>query len=177
MSKKVNGVVQVGDKILKGKAMPVPYFGDKEKAIVKKMKEILIKANGIGLAAPQIDENKQIILAGTPDKKLQKELQIGFFILINPKIINKSSEEEKIEEGCLSFMEPEIRGKVSRPIFIKVKALNEKNQLIELEAFGLLARSICHEIDHLNGILFTDRADPATIYERKETDEEEQVIG
>ncbi|MDD3773785.1 MAG: peptide deformylase [Patescibacteria group bacterium] len=174
---KVNEVVQVGDKVLKQKALAVPHFGDKEKAVVKKMKDILIKASGIGLAAPQIGENKQIILVGTPDKKLQKELGMGFFVLINPKIIDRSDDEETMEEGCLSFMKPEIRGKVSRPLYVKVSARDEKGQLIELEAFDLMARSICHEVDHLRGVLFTDIADPASIYEAEKEKKKEQIIG
>ena len=177
ISQKVGGVVQVGDKILKNKALPVLHFGVSEKAIVEKMKAILIKTSGIGLAAPQIGENKQIVLVGTPDKKLQKELGIEFFILINPKIVDFSEEEEIVEEGCLSFMKPEIRGKVSRPLYVKVEAHNEKGQLIELEAFDLMARSICHETDHLNGVLFTDIADPASIYEYKKQKKNERVIG
>jgi peptide deformylase len=176
-SQKVDGVEQVGNKILKQKALSVPHFGEREKAIVAKMKEILIKASGIGLAAPQIGESKQIILVGTPDKKLQKELGMGFFVLINPKIIDQSEEEEIVEEGCLSFMQPEIRAKVARPLYIKVEAHNEKGQLIELEAFDLMARSICHEVDHLHGVLFTDKADPASIYEYKVEGERTKVIG
>ena len=169
MNKKVGGVVQVGVDILRKKALPVSRIGDKEKAIIAKMKKILLETKGIGLAAPQIGESKQIIMIGTPDKDLQKELGMGFFILINPKIIDQSKDEEAVEEGCLSFMKPEMRGQVLRPMYIKIEAHNEKGQSLELEVFDLMARSVSHETDHLNGVLFLDKADPATIYEVKKT--------
>jgi peptide deformylase len=177
MVKKVDQVIQVGGEILRKKALPVLHFGAREKAIVVKMKTILMETHGIGLAASQIGESKQIILVGTPDKELQKELKLGFFVLINPKITYQSEDEEMMEEGCLSFMKPEIRGEVSRPLYVKVEAQGAKGQLIELEAFDLLARSICHEVDHLSGVFFVDKADPATIYEHKIHNEKESVIG
>jgi len=172
----VNQVFQVGANVLRKKAFKVPFLGKKEKAIIKKMKVILLKSKGIGLAAPQIGENKQIILVGTEDKKAQKELEISFFVLINPQIISVSFDEEIVEEGCLSFMQPEIRAQVSRPIEVKIRALNEKGEKIKLKINGLLARSVLHEIDHLNGVLFTDKADPATIYENKEKEDEKANI-
>jgi len=171
----INQVVQVGSDILRKKALLVPHLGKKEKVIIAKMKKILLDSKGIGLAAPQIGENKQIILVGTQDKKAQKELGIGFFVLINPQIISMSRDEEIVEEGCLSFMAPELRAEVSRPMEIEIKALNEKGEPVELKLNGLLARSVLHEIDHLNGILFTDKADPGSIYEAKNEDEKAKV--
>jgi len=165
MMKKKYGVIQVGADILRQKSLSVSFIGRKERAIIKKMQQILRKTNGLGLAAPQIGERKRIIISVSEPKESQSRKGQKFYVLVNPKIIFTSRETDKLEEGCLSFQEPEIRGVVERSTKIKVKALNEKNNPIILKAENMLARSILHEIDHLDGILFTDRADPRTIYE------------
>jgi len=167
MPKKVKNVIQIGNPILRQKAKSVFKIGPKEKAITLKMRQILKETQGIGLAAPQIGKSLKIILVGTENKKDQKELGLKFYVLINPKIISKSKETEPLEEGCLSFQKPEIRGLVERSIKTEVKALDENGKKITLKAKNMLARSILHEIDHLNGILFTDRAIPRSIHEVK----------
>ena len=96
-------------------------------------------------------------------------------VLINPKITKYSKEESKREEGCLSFMEPEIRGIVKRPKRVTVLTMTEKREKKEIKARGFLARVLQHEIDHLNGVLFVDRADPTTIYKVEEKEKNEKI--
>jgi len=162
---KVNGIIQVGDPILRKKAKKVKKISAKEKDIISKMKEILKKNDGIGIAAPQIGESLRIIIAKYFDDKKSDKKPGAIHVLINPEITYYSGETEEMEEGCLSFKKPEIRGVVSRPKKIRVRALNVKGELITLSAESLFARTLLHEIDHLEGILFTDRAIPETIYE------------
>ena len=170
--RKIKGVVQVGAEILRQKAKPVKELDSSLKKLIQKMKKILREADGIGLAAPQVGESKRVILVGTEDEEVAKKLGLPLRVLIHPQILRQAKEEEEAEEGCLSFMDPEIRAKVPRPIWIEVEALDERFRPVRFRAEGLLSRVICHEVDHLEGILFTDRADPRSIYEVKEEDEE-----
>lgn len=163
MAKKIKGIVQVGDPILRQKAKPILVVGEKEKALVEKMKEALFRAGGIGLAAPQIGISRRLIVVGTNKKSWQKEIGVEFLALFNPSISSFSSEKIVMEEGCLSFLDPEIKGEVERPVGIKVEAIGEDGREIKFKAEGLLARILQHEIDHLGGVLFTDRANPKTI--------------
>lgn len=109
------------------------------------MKETMYKENGVGLAAPQVGILKRIIVIDVGE---------GCFALINPEILETKGEYVDIE-GCLSI--PGNQGEVRRPEYVKVKGLNEKGQEVILEGSGLLARAFCHEIDHLDGILFIDK--------------------
>lgn len=113
------------------------------------MVQTMDKNNGIGLAAPQIGVSKRIIVLKT-DVEGQE-----FFELINPKILHSSRETTTEEEGCLSF--PDIFIKIKRPAEIKVEGQDITGKKIKFTAKGLLARALCHEIDHLNGILFFDK--------------------
>ena len=113
----------------------------------KNMIETMAEKKGIGLAAPQVGKNIRIITVST-DK--------GPLVLINPKITKKSFSKEVDEEGCLSV--PDVWGDVKRSKKITVQALNLRNEFIEFFAQGLFARVIQHEIDHLDGILFIDKA-------------------
>jgi peptide deformylase len=113
------------------------------------MVQTMERNNGVGLAAPQVGENKRIIVMRT-DIEGQE-----FFELVNPKILKKSKETEINEEGCLSF--PKIFFKVKRPKEIEVGGIDINGKEIKLKAPGLMARVLCHEIDHLDGILFIDR--------------------
>ena len=113
--------------------------------LIDDMIETMYHADGIGLAAPQVGVLKRIIVLDVGD---------GVIELINPKIIEM--EGEQIEtEGCLSI--PGVSGDVKRPEFVKVRGLNRLGKAIVIEGDDLLARALCHEIDHLDGILFTDK--------------------
>lgn len=115
--------------------------------LIKNMINTMKEKQGIGLAAPQIGKNIRLIVIHTDD---------GSLVLINPKIIKKSFRKEVDEEGCLSL--PDVFGKVKRHKAIKVKALSYKAEPIEFDAKGLFARVIQHEVDHLDGTLFIDKA-------------------
>ncbi|MGY0372131.1 peptide deformylase [Clostridium sp. JNZ J1-5] len=133
------------DEILRKKSRKVDEVNDRILTLIEDMKETMYAADGVGLAAPQIGILKRIVVIDVGN---------GPITLINPEIM--SVEGSQIDyEGCLSI--PGEQGKVKRPFKVKVKALNEENKEIEIEGEELLARALCHEIDHLNGILFIDK--------------------
>ncbi|MCM8818777.1 MAG: peptide deformylase [Candidatus Omnitrophica bacterium] len=137
-----------GEPILRKKAEEVKDIDDKTLKLINSMKETLLKAQGIGLAGPQVGVSKRIFI--TYDK--EKE---NFITLINPVILEKNGYEIDIE-GCLSF--PEIFFSINRAKKVIVKGINEKGKEIIVEANGIIARCFQHEIDHLNGILIIDYA-------------------
>ncbi|MGI6224905.1 MAG: peptide deformylase [Peptococcales bacterium] len=114
--------------------------------LVKNMAETMYDANGVGLAAPQVGVLKRVIVIDVGE---------GIIALINPEIIETSGEQTDLE-GCLSF--PGLVGEVTRADKVKVKGLTPEGKEVILEGEGLLARAFQHEIDHLNGILFVDKA-------------------
>jgi len=131
------------------------------------MKKVLNSSPvAVALAAPQIGISKAIVVTGykSQDKKAEK---IPELVLINPQTIETSKEKIKDEEGCLSLMDEEIRGEVERAKNIILEARDEKGKIKKIKAKGFFARVLQHEIDHLNGVLFVDRADPSTIYKVK----------
>lgn len=136
------------DPILRKKSKPVREVNDKIKMIIEDMIETMYDANGVGLAAPQVGLLKRIFVVDIYD-------ETGVKVFVNPEIIEKRGEIEG-EEGCLSI--PGKVGMVKRPEYVKIKALNKAGESFELEAEGFLARAICHENDHLNGVLYTDIA-------------------
>lgn len=129
----------------KGAVVPIGEI-KKHKSFIKDMIETMRDARGIGLAAPQVDTSKRIIVVNTKD---------GPLALINPEITKKSFKKEEGEEGCLSI--PGLFGLVKRHVSITVKAYNHEAEPVTIEATGLFARVLQHEIDHINGILFIDR--------------------
>ncbi|WP_417900600.1 peptide deformylase [Bacillus haimaensis] len=140
-------IVEYPAAVLEQKCEPVTTFDKRLIRLLNNMYDTMLEADGVGLAAPQIGIAKQIAIVETDE-------QAGKIELINPEII--SSEGEQVgPEGCLSF--PGLFGEVSRSNYIKVKAQNRKGKWYELEAKGFLARAIQHEIDHLNGVLFTSK--------------------
>lgn len=138
-----------GDEILRKKSKIVEKLDEKIKTLIEDMVETMYHADGVGLAAPQVGMLKRIIVIDVGDEN-------GIIKLINPEIIEAEGKQVD-EEGCLSV--PQVRGMVERPEMVKVKALNEDGEEITLDGEGLLARALCHEIDHLNGILFTDKVE------------------
>ncbi len=134
-----------GDPVLRGKAHPVTEVNSRMKKLIEDMTETMYKNEGVGLAANQIGIGAQVMTV---------DVGKGLLVLLNPRVMN-SSGEESVEEGCLSL--PDIRVEVRRARKIKVRGLNEEGREIEIEAEGLLARAIQHEIDHLDGMLIIDR--------------------
>lgn len=131
-------------------AEPVTLFDEDLARFVHQMHETMVKAEGVGIAAPQVAASKQICIIDLSVGKDPDQL----YVLINPEIIEAEG-SQKGEEGCLSF--PEIITVVERPYYIKVRSHNLAGDEVEVTAEGFLARAFCHEIDHLNGVVFTER--------------------
>ena len=132
---------------------PYTDFNDRLHELLDDMKETLSQANGVGLAAPQVGIlRRACIVMETNVPEGESEY---FIELVNPEIIERNGEQEG-GEGCLSL--PEQYGIVKRPNHIKVRAQDRNGNFFEVEGDGLTARCFCHEIDHLDGVLFTDRA-------------------
>lgn len=139
-----------GDPVLRRKAEPVQVIDDEIRDICQLMVEVMIRENGIGLAAPQIGIPKRIFVLDADDE---------FHILINPELIESSEEVEETKEGCLSV--PGVGAIVTRSTRAVVEGLNLNGERIRLEGEGLIARAIQHEMDHLNGNLFLDQLSTA----------------
>jgi peptide deformylase len=147
---KIHEVVKWPEAVLAQKGAPVTVFDAELKQLVEEMFESMYAAQGIGLAAPQIAISKRITVIDVSFKKNPAKK----IVLINPEIIDRRGKQVE-EEGCLSL--PEIREKVQRAEWVKVRAQDANGEWFELEGEELLARAIQHEIDHLDGILFIDR--------------------
>ena len=133
------------DEILRKKCRKVENINERVLTLIEDMKETMYKENGVGLAAPQVGILKRIAVIDVGE---------GPITIVNPEIIDRRGSYIDIE-GCLSI--PGKQGEVERPEWVKVRALNEKGEEVIYEGEGLLARAFCHEIDHLDGILFIDK--------------------
>ncbi|AWJ84406.1 peptide deformylase [Azospirillum sp. TSH58] len=136
--------------VLKQKAKPVEKVDARIAKLMDDMVETMYAAKGIGLAAPQIGILERVIVVDVHDKD-EKPNPIR---LANPEIVWKSDDTSVCEEGCLSV--PDQYAEVTRPASVRVRYLDETNETREIEADGMLATCIQHEIDHLNGVLFVD---------------------
>lgn len=143
----VRKVVLYPASILEETCDPVTRFDKKLGRLLDDMYHTMVEYDGVGLAAPQIGIKKQIAVVDIDD-------DTGTIELINPVILDANGEQTGVE-GCLSF--PDLYGEVTRPDYVKVKAQNRKGKFFVIEAEDFLARAIQHEIDHLNGILFTSK--------------------
>ena len=141
------------DDILRKKAKPVEKIDERTKLLISDMIDTMYHAQGVGLAAPQVGILKRIIVV---------DIGEGIHALINPELVEQNGEDADFE-GCLSV--PGVRGKVVRPAEVVVKGLDQDGKDIEVKGSGLFARALCHEIDHLNGVLFIDKAVPDSIEE------------
>ena len=133
-----------GDPVLTKISRPVDKMTPRIQDLIADMLDTMYEAMGVGLAAPQVGILKRIVVIDVGD---------GPIILINPEIIEKSGEQTG-DEGCLSV--PGMAGQVTRPDHVKVKALNEDMEEVVYEGEGLLARAFCHELDHLDGHMYTE---------------------
>lgn len=133
-----------GDPVLTKISRPVDKMTPRIQDLITDMLDTMYEAMGVGLAAPQVGILKRMVVIDVGD---------GPIILINPEIIEKSGEQTG-DEGCLSV--PGMSGQVTRPDHVKVKALNEDMEEVVYEGEGLLARAFCHELDHLDGHMYTE---------------------
>ena len=147
----IRKIIRKGDLSLKKKSRPVTEYNARLQILLNDMRETLAEANGVGLAAPQVGVLRRAVLVA--DVSGEEPI---YYELINPEIVEQEGEQIG-PEGCLSL--PNIWGIVTRPEKVKVKAFDRSGKPFELEAEGLLARACCHEIDHLDGILFDSIAD------------------
>lgn len=136
-----------GDEVLRKICKPVEKMTPRIQTLIDDMFDTMYEANGVGLAAPQVGILKRIVVIDICDGDA--------YCLINPEIISRDGEQEG-DEGCLSL--PGLVGKVIRPNHVVCKALDRDMNEITVEGEGLLARAICHELDHLDGVLYKDLA-------------------
>ena len=140
-------IVKIGDDILRKVCRTQLTFDEKLHTILDDMKETMYGAEGVGLAAPQVGILRRYCIVDVGD---------GLIELINPVIIENSSETQTGNEGCLSI--PDRSEIVTRPMKVKVRSQNRYGDNIVVEGEGLKARALCHEIDHLDGVLYIDKA-------------------
>jgi peptide deformylase len=144
---KLHKIVKYGDPVLEKPAATVKKFDAELEQLAEEMFATMYAAQGVGLAAPQIGKSVRLTVVDVTTGK-NPEAKI---VLVNPEIIHAEGEVRE-EEGCLSI--PGFRGYVMRPQFVTVRAHNLKGEPFEIRGENLLARAFCHEIDHLNGVLF-----------------------
>ena len=155
----IRPIVAYGDPVLKKEAEDIDLDHPELKQIISDMYETMYKAEGVGLAAPQVGLSYRIfIVDASPFEEEDPELKDFKKTFINPIIIEEKGEEWKFNEGCLSI--PGIREDVSRQPVVTVEYYNEDLKLVEETFTGIAARIIQHEYDHVEGILFTDRLNP-----------------
>lgn len=159
-------IVYVPDPVLRRKAHKVTEFGKEFQTLVDNMIETLREAPGVGLAAPQVGLSERLIVVeygDDDDETVPKKL----FVVANPEIVYKSDEMVSGLEGCLSV--PDLIGEVDRHVKVEVKGLNRHGKPVKIKAEDWIARIFQHEIDHLDGILFTDRTDK--VWQPRDEDE------
>ena len=154
----VRTIVTEGDPVLNKRCHPVTKFDDRLGTLLDDLKETLAKANGLGLAAPQIGILRRATIVVTEDNKMLE--------LVNPEIIESDGEQDGLE-GCLSV--PGKWGYVKRPNHVKVKAQDRNGNWFEREGTELTARCFCHELEHLDGHLYTEHVDK--LYTNEDLDE------
>lgn len=150
-----------GDPILRKKSREVTEINDRIKELLDDLTETMRSVGGVGLAAPQVGVLRRVVVVEVEDQ---------LYELINPVIVEEDGDQYEFE-ACLSV--PGKQGKVHRPAHVKLEALDRNGNKQVFEGEDLLARAFCHETDHLDGVLFTDKADLMDYYEDEEDDEEE----
>ena len=144
----VRKILKLGDETLRKNSKPMQKFDLRLWLLLRDMADTMYKAEGVGLAAPQVGVLRRLIVIDVSEKRNE------LMQLANPVIVSQEG-SCKEAEGCLSI--PGRRGIVDRPAKVTVRALNRRGKEVEIQAEGLLARALCHEIDHLDGILYTDK--------------------
>jgi len=157
----IRNIREIGEEVLTKKCREVSEMTPRVRELIEDMLETMYEANGVGLAAPQVGVLRRIVVIDTTGEDPH--------ILINPRIV-ESSGEQTGQEGCLSV--PGKSGQVTRPNYVKVLALDVNMKPFELEGTELLARAICHELDHLDGHLYVEKVEGELQDVVKEEEEE-----
>ena len=144
----LRNIVTVGDPVLTKKCRPVVKFDDRLAQLIDDMKETMRNANGVGLAAPQVGVLKRVVVIDVGDEIVE---------LVNPELVSESEEQQTGVEGCLSL--PGEYGVVTRPMYVTVRAQDRNGDWYEYDGEELVARCFCHEIDHLDGHMYTEIAE------------------
>ena len=152
----------IGDEILKKKCKPVKNMTPSIETLIEDMFDTMYEANGVGLAAPQVGILRRVCVVDVRDEEP--------IVLINPEILETSGSQTG-PEGCLSV--PGKAGAVTRPNHVRAEAWNEEMERYEVEGEGLLARAICHELDHLDGIMYVDKVE-GDLYEVGNAEDEDE---
>lgn len=159
----IRNIREIGEEVLTKRCKEVTEMTPRTKELIEDMLETMYEANGVGLAAPQVGILKRIVVIDVTGEDP--------YILINPRIVETSGEQTG-QEGCLSV--PGKSGQVTRPNYVKAVALDVNMKQFELEGTELLARAICHELDHLDGHLYVEKVEgPLQDVNYDEEDEEE----
>ena len=145
-------IEMLGSEVLRTPAVEVAEVDDDLRRLIGDMFETMYRAEGGGLAAPQVGISRRVIVVDVHDDEVKP------FALVNPRVVESSKETEKGEEGCLSI--PGLSAAVERPARVVVEGLDRDGSPLRVEGGGLLARCLQHEIDHLDGVLFIDRVGP-----------------
>lgn len=151
-------ILLCGDPVLRKKAAKVVEVDDRIRELLDDMVETMIDAPGIGLAAPQVGEPIRVLVAR--DCATEEGEEDRIYKLVNPRLRGRGGTQTAFE-GCLSL--PTLHGEVKRPEWVMVTGLDENGKEVKVEAEGLLARCLLHEMDHLDGILFLDRCEPGSL--------------
>ena len=155
----------LGDPVLEKKCREVKEMTPRLKELIEDMLETMYESEGVGLAAPQVGVLRQIVVIDVGDETPEP------LVLINPRIVEADGEQTG-PEGCLSV--PGKAGQVTRPAHVKVAALNADMEPFEAEGTELLARAICHELDHLQGVMYVDKVE-GQLYDVSEEAEEDEI--
>ena len=152
----IKDIITLPAPVLRRKARAVARFDGQLQSLLDEMVETMRAAPGVGLAAPQVNISQRVIVVEYPEDDTQSESPRKLYQLVNPEIVRFSRETVEGVEGCLSV--PGLVGEVERALEVTVRGKNRHGQPVRLKASGWLARIFQHEIDHLDGIVFTERA-------------------
>lgn len=162
----IREITTLPNQVLRKKAKKVTDFGPDLQTLIEDMVETMRLAPGVGLAAPQVDVSSRVIVVEYGEEE-DKDIPPKLYAVVNPEITRQGDETEIATEGCLSI--PGYVGEVERSLSVTVKGQNRHGQPTKIKAKGWLARIFQHELDHLDGVLFIDRA--IRVYEYKEDPE------
>ena len=153
----IREVITIPNSVLRKKATEVKQFGEELQTLIEDMIDTMRNEPGVGLAAPQVNVSQRVIVVEYPENEEDENAEPRLFVVVNPEIIRASEDKVMGTEGCLSV--PGLIGDVERHLEITVKGKTQRGQPLKLKLKGWTARIFQHEIDHLNGILFIDKAE------------------